>query len=115
MPRFGFVAAAAITIASELVECLAFYWYLRQSMGPVPWASVIGVIWLGGGLMAAATYGLWPVQPALALLAGFGLYGLCLVGLKAFSAEERAILADILPERLRRRAIRAGIAPGRQP
>jgi hypothetical protein len=58
--------------------------------------------------MAAATFGLWAVQPALALAAGLGLYAACVVGLKAFSLEERAVLADILPERLRRRAAAGG-------
>jgi O-antigen/teichoic acid export membrane protein len=104
LPGYGFAAAAAVTIASEFIEGLAFYRYLRRSLGPVPWVSVLGRLWLGAGLMAASTYGLWPVQPALALGAGLVLYVLVVVGLRAFTADERAILAGILPERLRRRA-----------
>jgi O-antigen/teichoic acid export membrane protein len=105
LPRYGFAAAAAITIASEFFEGVCFYWYLRRSMGPVPWAQVLGRLWLGAGLMAAATFGLWAVQPALALATGLALYGLCVVGLRAFSAEEQALLAGILPERVRRKAV----------
>ncbi|MEP7356470.1 MAG: oligosaccharide flippase family protein, partial [Anaerolineales bacterium] len=101
LPRFGFAAAAAITIASELFEGGLFYIYLRRSLGPVPWLSLFWRLWAGGGLMALATYLLWPLQPVVALAAGLALYAGCLAVLRPFDDAERAILAGILPSRLR--------------
>jgi O-antigen/teichoic acid export membrane protein len=107
LPRYGFAAAAAVTIASEFFEGLAFYRYLRRSMGRVPWVGVLGRLWLSGGLMAAVTFGLWLVQPVLALGAGLGVYTLSLAVLRPFTPDERDVLAGILPERLRRRVRQA--------
>jgi O-antigen/teichoic acid export membrane protein len=101
LPRFGFAAAAAITIASELFEGALFYIYLRRSLGPVPWLGVFWRLWVGGGLMALVTFVLWPWQPLAALAASLAAYAACLVILRPFDAGERAILAGILPARFR--------------
>ncbi len=101
LPRFGFAAAAAITIVSELFEGALFYFYLRRSLGPVAWLGVFWRLWAGGALMALVTIILWPNQPLAALAAGLAVYGACLAILRPFDAAERAILAGILPARLR--------------
>lgn len=101
LPRYGFAAAAAITIVSEFFEGLAFYWYLRRSLGPVPWVRLLWRLWLSAIIMAGAVYALWSVQPFLALLAGAGLYAGSLLLLRAFSPDEQAVLLGILPARLR--------------
>jgi O-antigen/teichoic acid export membrane protein len=103
LPRYGFVAAAVITIASELFEGAWFYFYLRRKLGNLPWAGWLWRLLVSGGVMVAATYGLWPVQPVLALAAGLALYCAGVLGLRAFDAEERAILIEILPLGVRRR------------
>jgi O-antigen/teichoic acid export membrane protein len=107
LPRYGFAAAAAITIASEFFEGLAFYWYLRRSLGPMPWVRVLWRLWLSAAIMAGLTAALWPVQPALALAAGLAAFAAGLYLLRAFTPEETSVLADILPARLRRRPVPA--------
>jgi O-antigen/teichoic acid export membrane protein len=103
LPRYGFVAAAAITIISEIFEGAWFYFYLRRKLGPLPWVDWLWRLVLSGMVMTAVTYLLWPIQPLLALAAGSVLYLGGVVGLRAFDTEERIILADILPAPLRRR------------
>ena len=102
LPRFGFQAAAVITIVSELFEGAAFYIYLRRSLGSLPWLSILWRPWLGAAAMAGAVIGLWRVNPVLALAVGLVVYGLSLVLLRPFTADEWATLESILPVRLRR-------------
>ncbi len=101
LPRYGFAAAAAITIASELFEGALFYVYLRRSLGPLPWLAIFWRLWVSGGLMGMVTLALWRVQPVAALAAGLAVYAAALAVLRPFDAGERAILAGILPARLR--------------
>jgi O-antigen/teichoic acid export membrane protein len=103
IPRYGFAAAAAITIASEIFEGLAFYWYLRKSLGALPWLRWLWKLWVSAGAMTAALGLLWPVHPLLALTAGLGVYALGIILLRAYTPEERAVLADALPQSLRAR------------
>ncbi|MBL8055387.1 MAG: polysaccharide biosynthesis C-terminal domain-containing protein, partial [Anaerolineales bacterium] len=103
IPAFGFQAAAAITILSEIFEGLAFYYYLRRSLGRMPWLRLLGRLWLAAGLMAGLTLALWAWQPLVALAAGLAVYLAALARLGAFNAEERATLVDILPAGLRQR------------
>jgi O-antigen/teichoic acid export membrane protein len=110
LPRYGYVAAAAITIVSEIFEGAWFYWYLRKSLGPVPWLTWLGRLWLSAGAMAGVTFALWRVHPALALAGGMGVYALGLAGLRAFTTEERSLLLSILPSRVRER-----LASGQSP
>lgn len=103
LPTYGFVAAAAITIASEFFEGLAFYYYVHKHVGRVPWLKMLWRPWLCAGVMALVMYFLWPVNGLLALLVSGGVYvaGIALLG--AFNAEERATLVSILPSSLRQR------------
>jgi O-antigen/teichoic acid export membrane protein len=112
IPRFGFLAAAAITIASEIFEGLAFYYYLRRSLGGLPWMRLLWRPWLGAGVMGLVTFGLWGLHPVLALPAGLAAYLAVVVGLQAFNAEERATLLEILPAGLRQRLSRASASDG---
>ncbi|MCC7358185.1 MAG: oligosaccharide flippase family protein [Anaerolineales bacterium] len=102
LPRYGFAAAAAVTIASEVIEGLLFYRYFRRSAGPVAWLSVLGRLWLAAAGMGAVTLLVWPVQPGLALLAGLVVYAGALAALRPFGPGELALLRGILPERWRR-------------
>jgi O-antigen/teichoic acid export membrane protein len=103
IPRYGYPAAAAITIASEVFEGACFYWYLRRSLGPLPLFRWVWRLWVSAAAMGAVVYGLWAMQPLIALAAGLGAYGLGVFGLKALTPEEQSTLAEILPSRLRER------------
>ncbi len=111
VPSFGFAAAAALTIASEFFEGLLFYVSLRRSLGGLPWVRILGPLWVSLAAMGAVTHGLWFLNPLLALGAGAVVYCAGVVVLRAFSAEERALLADVLPKRLRRALRLASSAP----
>ncbi|MBI4769333.1 MAG: polysaccharide biosynthesis C-terminal domain-containing protein [Chloroflexi bacterium] len=103
LPRYGYPAAAAITIASEIFEGAALYWYLRRSLGPIPWVGWLWRLWVSAAAMVGITLALWRVQPVLALAGGLAVYVLGVVGLRAFTVEEQSILAGILPSRVRER------------
>jgi O-antigen/teichoic acid export membrane protein len=107
LPRYGFAAAAAITIASEFFEGIAFYWYLRRSLGPMPWVGLLWRVYASAAGMAATVYLLWAVQPLLALAAGVAVYAAGLLLLRAFTTEETSVLLGILPARIGRRSARA--------
>ena len=112
IPSYGFAAAAAITILSEIVEGLAFYYFLRRSLGGMPWPGLLWRLWAGAGAMTAVIYGLWALHPFVALAAGLAVYVAALVGLRAFDDEEQRTLLGILPGRLRQRLAPAENAPG---
>jgi O-antigen/teichoic acid export membrane protein len=99
IPRFGFLAAAAVTIVSELVEGMLFNYFLRRQIGPVPWLRLVWKAWAAAGAMAAVTGLLWPLAPPVALLAGALVYAGLLWGLRHFSPAERARLHGLLPGR----------------
>jgi O-antigen/teichoic acid export membrane protein len=101
LPRYGFAAAAATTIASEIFEGLLFFYFLRRSLGPVPIVRWLWRFALAGGAMTAALYGLWSLQPLLAVSLSLALYAAGVWILGAFSPAERDMLASILPARLR--------------
>ncbi len=103
LPRYGFPAAAIITIFSELFEGLAFYWFLRQALGPVPWGRLLWKLGAAGGAMAVVTGALWAVHSALAVLAGLVVYAAGVWALRVFGPQERETLLSTLPERMRSR------------
>ncbi len=105
IPRYGYPAAAVITILSEIFEGAWFFWYLRRSLGALPLVSWLWRPWVCALAAGGLTYLLWPFQPVLALAAGLGLYAAGVWALRAFAVEEQALLASILPGPLRRLAL----------
>jgi O-antigen/teichoic acid export membrane protein len=102
IPLYSYQAAAVITILSEIVEGSAFYWYIRKSIGPVPWAGLLWRVAGAGAAMFAAMFALCRISAPLGLFAGLVVYPGVLLALGAFGPEERAALAPILPRRLRK-------------
>ncbi len=97
IPLYSYKAAAVITILSEIVEGSAFYWYIRKSMGPVPWAGLLWKVTGSGAAMLAVMFLVFQVSAPLALLVGLIVYPVALIVLRAFGPEERAVLAPVLP------------------
>ncbi|HJW84666.1 MAG TPA: oligosaccharide flippase family protein, partial [Anaerolineae bacterium] len=95
IPRFSYVAAAAITILSELVEGLPFYYFIEQSLGPVRWMRMLWKLFVSAAAMFAATAALWPLNALLALGGGIAVYGMGVWVLGAFGPEERAVFAKL--------------------
>jgi O-antigen/teichoic acid export membrane protein len=95
----GYEAAAVITIFSEIVEGAAFYYYLRRSLGSIPWLALFGPLILAAMAMAAMVALLLPVSLLLAVIGGLAVYGIGLIALGAFGPEERELLRALLPRR----------------
>ncbi len=95
IPLYSYRAAAVITIFSEIVEGLAFYYYLRQDIGGVPWLSLVWRSFAAAGVMAGVIAALWPVNAPLAVLAGLVVYPAALWLVGALGAEERSLLANL--------------------
>lgn len=97
IPTFSYVAAAVVTIFSEIVEGAAFYVYVRRHITPVNWIEVLARPFLAAGAMAGlaylfATMGLTLIGLALGLVA----YGAVVWLTGALSAGERAILRPLV-------------------
>ncbi|MDW8184854.1 MAG: oligosaccharide flippase family protein [Anaerolineae bacterium] len=97
IPIFGYPAAAVITILSEIVEGMAFYYDLRRTMGPLPWGEILGRPLIAGGVMVGLTGALWGIAPPLALSLGVLSYGLAWWGLRPFTPEESARIREVFP------------------
>ncbi len=105
MPRYSFVAAAFVTILSEIVEGAAFYFYVRRHIAPINWIRLLAGPALAAGAMAAMTW-LWASGGATLLGLAYGslAYVVVLWLTGSLSAEERSMLAPLVPEKLRRPA-----------
>jgi len=95
----GYEAAAVITIFSEIVEGAAFYYYLRRSLGAIPWGALFGRLVLAALAMAGAMALLVPLSLALAVLVGLVSYVAALVLLGVLGQEERELVRALLPRR----------------
>jgi O-antigen/teichoic acid export membrane protein len=103
IPRFSYLAAAVVTIFSEIVEGAAFYVYVRRHIGPVRWAGVLGRPVLAAGVMILVTW-IWASGGAagVGLLYGSLAYAATLWLAGALAPDEAAMLAPLLPARLRK-------------
>ncbi|NLX10940.1 MAG: oligosaccharide flippase family protein [Chloroflexi bacterium] len=110
LPAYSYRAAAAITILSEGVLLVAFYWIIRQELGGMGWRYALWRPAAAALLLLGMLALVWPIAPLVALLAAPGVYLAALLVLRPFHAEELARIAPLLPGRLRRWAM-----PGEQP
>lgn len=101
VPRYSYVAAAAITIVSEVVLLVPFLVALRGSVRILP-ILVAALRPVPAGLvMGAVLWGLAPwSRPGATLLACL-TYPVALVFSAAFSAPEMALMHSLIPARLR--------------
>jgi O-antigen/teichoic acid export membrane protein len=94
IPRFGYIAAAALMLPAELSLFIPFYWAVRRHVSALPWLSLCGLPLLATALdagvvfgMTRAGLGLW-----LALPCGLIIYLAALVVLGTFRNPDFAIL-----------------------
>jgi len=100
IPRFSYVAASFTTILSEVVLMVVFAYYLRQRMEGISWPEMIWRPWVVTGVMVLVMWGASQFSLLLALLLGGIVYLAGLFVLKILGAEERQVLAAILPSSL---------------
>ncbi len=103
VPRFGYLASAALLTPAELALFFPFAWAVRRHVTAMPWLR------LGGGpLLATAANAavVWSLESAgvpilLALAAGLLAYGVLLGVLGVFRGGDFAVLTARLPRPLR--------------
>jgi O-antigen/teichoic acid export membrane protein len=104
IPVWSYQAAAVVTIFSEIVEGSAFYLYVRRHIVKVSWLDVLGRPLIAAAIMAGVIYLLansgWLV---LGVVLGTLVYLFALLLTAALSPVDRAMLAPLVPKRLRRR------------
>ena len=92
--------AALVTVLSEIVLLIPFYYSLRKNLGPLPvldiiWRPVVAVV-----AMAGALYLLLPRLNLFVVLGGASLlYAVLLLGLGALGPDEWLLVRRLLPRR----------------
>ena len=97
IPRYSYLASATITILSEIVLLIPFYYGVHKYIGSVPWGEIAWRPLLSGGSMALILWLSKGVSLAGGVLAGTAVYifGLWLTG--GFSTPDVAQLLSALP------------------
>ena len=101
IPRYGFLAAAVITIFSELVEGAAFQYFVYRHIAPTPWLRLFGRAGMAAVAMLAVLWVGAQLHVALGLLLAAIVYVGALIALRVFDEWERAQLQAVLPPALR--------------
>jgi O-antigen/teichoic acid export membrane protein len=101
VPRYGYIAAAAILIPAELALFIPFAWAVHRYVAPMPWLRLLGGPMLATVFNLALTAALVRagLPTLLALAVGFAVYAGVLFLLGTFRTEEFGAL---------RRAIKRG-------
>src|SRR5439155_3114044 len=88
IPRYGFLGAAAVTVVSEWVLFVPFWYVIRQSLPPIP---LLGLAWrpaVAALLMGFVAYRVRDFSPWLAVPLGGLVYVGALFALGAVTREE---------------------------
>lgn len=109
--RYSYVASAWILIGGELLLAILFAVDLTRQVGALGWRQMLGRLTLAGLGAAALAAGITSYSRLLALLLALLVYPPLIVGLKAFTPQEREMLGSLLPAPLRRLWV-ARAAPG---
>jgi len=84
IPVFGYRAAGALHLFSELTLLIAFYLGLRRHMAPVPWVRLLWRPALAGAIMGGTAWLLYGVHLLLAAIAALVVYVVALVAVGTF-------------------------------
>ena len=103
IPPLGYVGAALVTVFSEIVLLIPFYYSIRQNLASIPFWSIAWRPALAASVMGLA---LWALVERAGLLiavpvAGI-LYVALLIALGALGEDERALLRSLIPARWHR-------------
>ncbi len=105
IPSLSYVGAALVTVLSEIVLLIPFYYCVRKNLASVPLWSLMWRPTLAAGLMGIALWGMVPRVGLLISVPAAGiLYAALLILSGALGGDERALLRRLLPRRLHRLA-----------
>ena len=97
IPRYSYLASSVITILSEIVLLLPFYYGVWKYIGPVPWHEVAWRPAVAAAGMGIVMWLLKPVSLWLAVLAALPAYMVLLWGVGAFATSDVASLLELVP------------------
>ena len=103
IPRYSYVAAAVITILSEVVLLVVFAAFLRRRGAGVDWLALAARPVLLTALMLAALWLGGRLHLLIGLTLGITVYLVGLFALRIIGPEERAALGEVLPGAVTRR------------
>ncbi len=106
VPKYGYQAAAAILIFSEIALLLPFYYAVRKHLTRVPW---LGIAWQPGLASLACGGILWAMRPVsllLGLLLAVVAYPIVLWLVGGFRADDLSVVWDAIPAGRLRRLLR---------
>jgi len=89
IPIYSYQAAAVITVLSEIVLLVPFYYSVRMNLAPVPWLAILWRPAAAAALMGGSFWWLARLMPSLAALpVAAVVYVLALVALGSFTKED---------------------------
>ena len=96
IPLYGILGAAVVTILSELVLLMPFYYGIRKHVGPVPWVRLTWRPILATAIMGLALYPLRDRSFLLMIPVGLAIYVALLLLLRTFTAEDRDVVRRLM-------------------
>ncbi len=100
VPRYGYVASAALLTPAELALFIPFYWAVRRHVTKMPWLRLCGVPVVATGINIGVTWGLERagIPTIIALIPGFLAYLAVLYVTGTFRSEDYGVLFARLPK-----------------
>ena len=97
IPTFSYRGAAVVTVLSELVLLIPFYYSVRRHLGPLPWWSLIWQPALASAVMAGAMWLLRDLPWLMLIPIGSGVYLVTLFLVGGFRQPDMDLLLGLLP------------------
>ena len=98
IPTFSYKGAAVVTVFSEMVLLIPFYYAVRKHLGHLPWRSLVWQPLVASLVMAAALWFLRDLFWPLLIPIGGAVYLLVLVLVGGFRQPDMHLLRRLLPE-----------------
>jgi O-antigen/teichoic acid export membrane protein len=104
IPTYSYQGAAVVTILSELVLLVPFYYAVRKHLGPVPWISLFWQPTVASAIMAGVMWLLRGIPWLLLIPVGGVVYLVVLALIGGFRQPDMDLLGKLLPlDRLKAR------------
>jgi len=103
IPRYGYVAASAITALSEVALLIPFYYCVRKNLTTLPWVEMFWRPVVAAALMAVVLWLLSGTTILLTIPVATATYLAALVALGTLRQPDVGLVMELLPARLRER------------
>lgn len=102
IPRYGYIAAAVVTVLSEVALLIPFYYCARKNLTALPWLEIFWRPTVAAAFMAAVMW-LLHRYVLLSVPAAAVAYCAALAAVGTFRQPDVALVMQLLPARLRKR------------